>query len=131
MSKEIVDFVCSHSIKKFDILMEVCQECEFRERCERESKESKAPRVDVDEVKDKVRREFSITEEKLVSYRACMGTINELLGLYSSNNLRKSKGFKSRKDEIKPEIKKIGSLPITDGKLDFIIDCAEYVFFGE
>jgi hypothetical protein len=129
MSTETEDFVCPRSIK-FDVLLDVCHICEFKERCEKEHNEGK-PKVDVDEVKIKVRNELVITEDKLNTYKACMGTVNNLIGQYGSLGLRKRKGWRERKFEVKPELKSIGKFPITEGKLELVIDCAEYVFFGD
>lgn len=125
---------CPHGLK-YDLLREECNECEFAELCKEDngkgkSKEPAKSKEEIQAIIEKVASEFSCTEDELSTYRGCMGVVNRVMQEYSKNGLRKTKGWKERKNEVKPLVKDIGRLPVTDEKLDFIIHCAEYVYFG-
>jgi len=115
----------------YDILNEECQECEFKSECrESKGKKKEEPEEKALKIKNEVREDISIPEGELYNYCGCIAVINKVITEYKKAGLRKRKGYKDRKKEIKPEIKAMGKFPASDEKLNLLIDCAEYVFFG-
>lgn len=114
---------------KYDSLRKACRDCEMKEECKMDKGDGKEKKVD--EIKQLVRDSLTIKAEELVNYRGCMKVMNTIIDEYHKAGLRKRKDWKARKYAIQEEIKKIGKLPATDAKLEYLISCAEYVFFGE
>ncbi len=115
----------------YDYMNLDCVECEYKERCEKEFKnKDKKITKDIEEIKNKVSENFSTAEAEMLTFRGCMGVIRRFMGAYHKEGLNKRKGYKERIKEVREEVKQIGKLPAIDDKLSFLIDCAEYVFFG-
>lgn len=122
---------CPNGYEAYEMLREECIVCEFKSEC----KESRGSKKEVSEekitqIKNEVRKNISIPESELHNYRGCTVVINKVMDEYKKAGLRKRKGYKNRRVEARIEIKSISKFPISDDKLNLLIDCAEYVFFG-
>lgn len=124
---------CKKGTRKmgYDLLAEECIECEFGEECKesrikaREDSEEKVLKI-----KEDMRENFTAIDTELCNYSGCLSVTKKVMSGYKESGLRKRKGYKDRNTETKPEIKKISKLPMSDNKLDLLIYCAEYMYFG-
>lgn len=124
---------CKKGTRKigYDLLAEECIECEFVAECkESRIKEREDSEEKILNIKEDTRENFTAADTELCNYRGCLSVTKNVMSVYKESGLRKRKGYKDRNAETKPEIKKISKLTMSDNKLDLLIYCAEYIYFG-
>lgn len=83
------------------------------------------------EIKADVRSEMIDTfSDKLTDHEKCVNFVLETFNAYQTNMLKAAEGSKERTAQVVKDIKTIADSPSNAKKVDYLVDVAEYVFFG-
>jgi DNA adenine methylase len=86
---------------------------------------------EIAEIKTDVRAEMIDSfSDKLTDHEKCVNFVLETFNSYQTNMLVAAEGSKERTAQVVKDIKTIADSPSNAKKVDYLVDVAEYVFFG-